>query len=42
MLRQDRNFDDGLPRKALVDAFRVIDDADVVGRYRRKMAALLF
>ena len=42
MLRQDRNFDDGLPRKSLVDAFRIIDDADVVGRYRRKMAALLF
>ena len=42
MLRQDRDFDGGLPRKALVDAFRIIDDADVVGRYRRKMAALLF
>ncbi|GAB3749285.1 thioredoxin [Lysobacter olei] len=42
MLRRDRNFDDGLPRKALIDAFRVIEDEDLVGRYRRKMASLLF
>ncbi|MCD9028081.1 thioredoxin [Luteimonas sp. BDR2-5] len=42
MLRRDRNFDGGLPRKALIDAFRIVDDADVVGRYRRKMASLLF
>jgi putative thioredoxin len=42
MLRRDRNFADGLPRKALIDAFRVIDDADLVGGYRRKMSSLLF
>lgn len=42
MLRQDRGFDDGLPRKALIDAFRVIEDEDLVGRYRRKMSSLLF
>ncbi|HRN61227.1 MAG TPA: thioredoxin [Luteimonas sp.] len=42
MLRSDRDFDDGLPRKALIDAFRVLDDAELVGRYRRKMSALLF
>ena len=42
MLRSDRTFEDGLPRKALIDAFRVIDDAELVGRYRRKMSALLF
>jgi len=42
MLRRDRAFADGLPRKALIDAFRVIEDEDLVGRYRRKMAALLF
>lgn len=41
MLRRDRDFDDGLPRRALLDAFRVIDDADLVGRYRRRMASLL-
>jgi putative thioredoxin len=41
MLRRDRNFDDGLPRKALIDAFRVVDDEDLVGRYRRRMSSLL-
>ncbi len=42
MLRGNREFEDGLPKKALIDAFRVIDDAELVGRYRRKMSALLF
>lgn len=41
MLRRDRAFDDGLPRRSLIDAFRVIDDEDLVGRYRRQMASLL-
>lgn len=41
VLRRDRDFDDGLPRKALIDAFRVVEDADLVGRYRRKMSSLL-
>lgn len=42
MLRRDRDFDDGLPRKALIDAFRVVEDSALVGRYRRKMSSLLF
>jgi putative thioredoxin len=42
MLRRDRNYAEGLPRKALIDAFRVIEDADLVGNYRRKMSSLLF
>ena len=42
MLRRDRNFEDGLPRKALIDAFRVVEDEDLVGAYRRKMSAVLF
>ncbi|MCF7750947.1 thioredoxin [Bacillus subtilis subsp. subtilis] len=42
MLRSDRSFSDGLPRKLLIDAFKVIDDEDLVGRYRRRMASLLF
>ena len=42
MLRLDRNFEEGLPRKALIDAFNVIEDADLVGTYRRKMSSLLF
>jgi putative thioredoxin len=42
MLRLDRNYEDGLARKALIDAFRVVEDEDLVGQYRRKMASLLF
>ena len=42
MLRRDRSFAEGLPRKLLIDAFKVIDDEDLVGRYRRRMASLLF
>ncbi|WAT15777.1 thioredoxin [Xanthomonas fragariae] len=42
MLRQDRAFDDNLPRRSLIDAFRVIEDDDLVGRYRRKMSSLVF
>ena len=42
MLRRNRGFESGLPKLALIDAFRTIDDADVVGVYRRKMASLLF
>ena len=42
MLRRNRAYEDGLPRKALIDAFRIIDDEDLVGTYRRKMSSLLF
>lgn len=41
MLQRDRHFDDGLPRKALIDAFQVVEDAALVGRFRRRMASLL-
>ena len=41
MLQRDRSFEDGLPRRALIDAFRILDDAELVGRYRRRMASLL-
>ena len=42
MLRRNRGYQDQLAKRSLIDAFRVIDDADLVGTYRRKMAALLF
>lgn len=42
MLRRDRGYQEGLPKKALIDAFRVIEDEDLVGSYRRKMSSLLF
>ncbi|MEJ7746798.1 MAG: thioredoxin [Luteimonas sp.] len=41
MLRRDRTFEDGLPKKVLIDAFRVVEDEDLVGAYRRKMSSLL-
>ena len=41
MLRRDRSYQEGLPRRTLIDAFKVIEDEDLVGRYRRKMSALL-
>ena len=41
MLRLDRGFEDGLPRRALIDAFQVVEDEEVVGRFRRRMASLL-
>lgn len=42
MLKRNREFDEGLPRKALIEAFNLIPDAELVSRYRRQMAALLF
>ncbi|MDQ3617773.1 MAG: thioredoxin [Pseudomonadota bacterium] len=42
MLARDRTFEDGLPRKALIDAFRIVEDEALVGRYRRRMSSLLF
>jgi putative thioredoxin len=42
VLKADRNWNDGQARKHLVAAFSVLDDADLVGTYRRKMSSLLF
>lgn len=42
LLRRDKTWNEGAARRALVDAFKIIDDEDLVGRYRRKMASLLF
>ncbi len=42
MLRRNRSYEEGLPRKALIDAFRIVEDEDLVGSYRRKMSSLLF
>src|SRR5690606_41997970 len=35
MLRRDRGYEDGLPRRLLIEAFRVIRDDDLVGRFRQ-------
>lgn len=42
LLRTARAWNDGLAKKRLIAAFSVLDDADLVGTYRRKMASLLF
>lgn len=42
LLRRNRDWNDGLPKKTLIDAFRVVEDEDLVGRYRRKMSSMLF
>lgn len=42
MLRRNPSFENGLPKKTLIDAFRIVPDKDLVGVYRRKMSSLLF
>src|SRR5687768_6876366 len=42
ILRRDRGWNDGLAKRALIDAFKVVEDDDLVGSYRRKMSSLLF
>ncbi|MCB1589807.1 MAG: thioredoxin, partial [Xanthomonadales bacterium] len=42
ILRSDRKFGNDLGRKSLVEAFRIVRDADLVGDYRRQMSSLLF
>lgn len=42
IMRRDRKFDDDLGRRTLIQAFAVVDDADLVAATRRKMAALIF
>ncbi len=41
MLRRDRKYGDDLARKSLIDAFRVLDDEELVSKVRRQMSALL-
>ena len=41
MLRRNRAYEDGLARRSLIDAFRILDDEELVTRYRRQMSALL-
>ncbi|MBP7370919.1 MAG: thioredoxin [Arenimonas sp.] len=41
LLRDHRNYQEGLPKKLLIEAFATIEDDDLVRNYRRKMATLL-
>lgn len=42
ILKADRLWNEGLAKKRLIAAFAIIEDADVVSSYRRKMSSLLF
>jgi putative thioredoxin len=42
LLRRDRNYNEGLPRRALVDAFNIVEDEGLVRTCRRRMTALLY
>ena len=42
ILQNARDWNDGQGKKRLLAAFATLDDAELVSRYRRKMASLLF
>ena len=42
LLKADRQWNDGQARKRLIAAFGMLDDAELVGEYRRRMSSLLF
>ena len=42
VLEKAREWNDGAAKKRLLAAFATLDDAELVGRYRRRMASLLF
>jgi len=42
ILRRDRQFDEALGKRALIDAFLLLEDAQLVSRTRRTMSSILF
>ncbi|WP_049623248.1 thioredoxin [Frateuria defendens] len=42
LLEHARDWNDGAAKKRLIAAFATLDDAELVGHYRRRMASLLF
>jgi len=42
ILQTQRDWNDGQAKKRLIAAFNTLDDAELVGAYRRRMASLLF
>ncbi len=42
ILEKARDWNEGQAKKRLLAAFAALDDAELVGRYRRRMASLLF
>lgn len=42
ILQKARDWNDGQAKKRLLAAFATLDDAELVGKYRRRMASMLF
>lgn len=42
IMRRDRTFSEDLGRKSLIKAFPLVEDADLVSRTRKRMAAMIF
>lgn len=42
ILKADRKFNEDLGRRALLEAFRIVPEPELVGDYRRRMSSLLF
>ena len=42
LLKRNRSWNEGQAKKRLIAAFATLDDEELVGTYRRKMASLLF
>ncbi len=42
ILQKAREWNDGQAKKRLLAAFATLDDAELIGRYRRRMASMLF
>jgi putative thioredoxin len=42
ILQTQRDWNDGQAKKRLIAAFATLDDEDLIGSYRRRMASLLF
>lgn len=42
LLARDRAWQEQRAKRSLIDAFRIVEDADLVGSMRRRMASLLF
>ncbi|MEO6968724.1 MAG: thioredoxin [Rhodanobacteraceae bacterium] len=42
IIKSDRGWNEGLARKHLLDAFRIVEDEALVADYRRRLSSLLF
>ncbi len=42
IMQSQRDWNEGAAKKRLISAFSILDDEDLVGTYRRRMASLLF